>query len=158
MKRRCASAAHLSSAAYVTRCDLQTAPTQPIFILQGVCDTPVPPDALVDHSTREPVMYKRILTAALLFGMACTGPPVFAQALACAPRAALAAQLEASYGETLSARGLQNPNALIEVFASAESGSFTVLISRADGMSCILSTGTHWMVEPVAPPKEGAAS
>ena len=65
MKRRCASAAHLSSAAYVTRCDLQTASTQLIFILQGVCDTPVPPDALVDHSTREPVMYKRILTAAL---------------------------------------------------------------------------------------------
>ena len=103
-------------------------------------------------------MYKRILTAALLFGMACTGPPAWAQALACAPRAALATKLAADYGETLSARGLQNPNALIEVFASAESGSFTVLISRADGMSCILSTGTHWMVEPVVPPKKGAAS
>ncbi|KKL15262.1 hypothetical protein LCGC14_2507340, partial [marine sediment metagenome] len=43
-------------------------------------------------------MYKRILTAALLFGMACTGPPAWAQALACAPRAALATKLEADYG------------------------------------------------------------
>ena len=103
-------------------------------------------------------MYKRILTAALLFGMACTGPPAWAQALACAPRAALATKLEADYGESLSARGLQNPNALLEVFASQETGSFTVLISRPDGISCILSTGTHWMVEPVVPPKKGAAS
>ena len=101
-------------------------------------------------------MYKRILTAALLFGMACTGPPAWAQA--CAPRAALTAKLEAAYGETLSARGLQNPTALIEVFASAENGSFTVLMSRPDGISCILSTGTHWMVEPAPPPKKGAAS
>ncbi|AYE87421.1 hypothetical protein [Sulfitobacter sp. D7] len=103
-------------------------------------------------------MYKRILTAALLFGMACTGPPAWAQALACAPRAALAAQLETDYGEILSARGLQNPDALLEVFASQKSGSFTMLISRPDGISCILSTGTHWMVEPVVPPKKGAAS
>lgn len=103
-------------------------------------------------------MYKRILTAALLFGMACTGPPAWAQALACAPRAGLVTKLEADYGETLSARGLQNPNGLLEVFASKESGSFTVLISRPDGISCILSTGTHWMVEPVVPPKKGAAS
>ncbi|MEX3316463.1 hypothetical protein [Sulfitobacter sp. PS-8MA] len=98
-------------------------------------------------------MYKRILTAALLFGMACTGPPVWAQS--CAPRTALVTRLEAAYGETLSARGLQSGQSLIEIFASPKSGSFTVLMSRPDGISCILSTGTHWMVEPGLPEKEG---
>ena len=99
-------------------------------------------------------MYKRIITAALLFGMACTGPPAWAST-ACAPREALVAQLEKSYGEILSARGLQGPNALIEVFASSESGSFTVLMSRPDGISCIVSTGTHWLPEPAPAAKEG---
>lgn len=99
-------------------------------------------------------MFKRILTAALLFGMASTGPPALASNT-CAPRDALVAQLEKSYGEILSARGLQGPNALIEVFASAESGSFTVLMSRPDGISCIVSTGTHWLPEPATAQKKG---
>lgn len=98
-------------------------------------------------------MYKRILTSALLFGMACTGPPAWAQS--CAPRAALVTQLETAYGETLSARGLQSAESLIEVFASPQSGSFTVLMSRPDGVSCIISTGTHWLIEPAPPAKEG---
>ena len=100
-------------------------------------------------------MYKRILTSALLFGMACTGPPAWAQS--CAPRAAVVTLLKESYGEVLAARGLQDTKALIEIFASVESGSFTVLRSRPDGISCILSTGTHWLVEPILPKKEGVA-
>jgi len=90
-------------------------------------------------------MYKRILTAALLFGMACTGPPVWA--LTCAPREALVARLTSEYAETLTARGLQNGAALIEVWSSEERGSFTILLTRPDGISCVMSAGTHWMME-----------
>jgi hypothetical protein len=100
-------------------------------------------------------MYKRIITGALLFGMAALAPP--AHAMVCAPREGLVAALTGSYGETLAARGLQNARSIVELWTSAETGTFTVLVSRADGISCVLSTGTHWAVVPpvAAPPGIG---
>ena len=104
---------------------------------------------------KESVMYKRIITAGLLFGMACTGPP--AHAMTCMPRAELVSKLTTAYTETLTARGLQNARSIVEIWASAETGSYTILVSRADGISCILSAGTHWLAEtPVATKKDVA--
>ena len=94
-------------------------------------------------------MYKRLISTALAFGVAALAPPAYA--MTCAPRDGVVERLETQYKETLTARGLQNAEALIEVFSSAETGSYTVLISRADGISCIVSTGTHWLATKPVP-------
>lgn len=53
-------------------------------------------------------------------------------------------QLASKYKEEIAARGLQSSERLLEIFASKETGSFTVLLTRPDGISCVLATGTNW--------------
>ncbi|MBD3664777.1 hypothetical protein [Sulfitobacter aestuariivivens] len=98
-------------------------------------------------------MYKRLFSLALVFGMAALAPPSFA--MACAPRDAMVERLNDHYNETLTARGLQNENALMEIFTSKDTGTYTVLLSRADGISCVVSSGTHW--SPAKPVPAGVA-
>jgi len=87
-------------------------------------------------------MFKRIISAAMLFGMAATAPPAHAQS--CAPRDRIVERLADTFGEGLAAGGLQSAQQVIEVWAAPETGTWTVLVSRADGIACVLATGTNW--------------
>lgn len=74
---------------------------------------------------------------------------------ACAPRAAIIAQLEKKYGETRRGAGLQNRGAVTEVFASAATGTWTIIVTRPDGVSCAVAAGEAWLEETAlsaAPP------
>ena len=102
-------------------------------------------------------MFKRIITAALLFGMAATGPPVLAQSLRCAPRDLVVDRLATQFSERLTARGLQSPEILMEIWTSADTGTYTVLLTRADGISCVVSTGTDWFIEQNLASMDGIA-
>ena len=95
-------------------------------------------------------MFKRIALTALAIGL--TGIAPAAHALAsCAPRDGMVKELKSLYKEELTARGLQSADALIEIFTSTETGSYTVLLSRPDGVSCIVSSGTHWLTSEPEP-------
>ncbi len=102
-------------------------------------------------------MYKRILTSALLFGMVATGPP--AAAMTCAPRVDLVDRLTTQFNEVLTATGLQNARSLIEVWATPDGNSFTILVSHPNGISCVVSAGKNWTaITPMPPPdKKGVA-
>ena len=89
-------------------------------------------------------MYKRLFSAALVFGAAALAPPVDAQVPRCLPRADLIETLEHKFNEHLTGGGLQNPQQLIELWTSPDSGSFTVFITKPDGVSCIMATGQYW--------------
>ncbi|SFN43855.1 hypothetical protein SAMN04487859_102208 [Roseovarius lutimaris] len=91
-------------------------------------------------------MFKRLCSTALIFGAAALAPPqpAAAQGLSCLPRDALVERLEGRYREHLAGGGLQNAQQLLEVWTSAETGTFTVFITRPDGVSCIVATGQHW--------------
>ncbi|MEM8774498.1 MAG: hypothetical protein AAGF53_05655 [Pseudomonadota bacterium] len=91
-------------------------------------------------------MFKRLISAALVFGAASIAPPAAAQdqSQQCYPRAALVEKLQGTYGEALTGGGLQSPNRLIEVWSSKTTGSFTVIITQANGMSCVVATGKNW--------------
>lgn len=69
--------------------------------------------------------------------------PVAAQT-ACLPRAEVIASLGGRFGETLAGGGLQSETRLIEVWRSTETGTFSVVLTRPDGMSCILAAGMSW--------------
>ena len=90
-------------------------------------------------------MFKRLFALALTFGMAATAPPAFAQT--CAERAHVIAKLQKSYSEELTFGGLQKTRgaqSVMEVWTSKETGSYTVLVTQANGISCIVAVGTDF--------------
>lgn len=79
-----------------------------------------------------------------LVGVILTVPGVASAKAACFDRGDLIANLETKYGETFAGGGLQNQESIMEVWSSSEKGTWTVLMTRADGKSCIVATGTNW--------------
>ncbi|MGR3514697.1 MAG: hypothetical protein ACU0GG_18210 [Paracoccaceae bacterium] len=62
----------------------------------------------------------------------------------CFDRDDLVEKLSAKYGEAFAGGGLQNQTSIVEVWFSPEQGTWTVLMTRADGKSCIMASGTNW--------------
>ncbi|MEB8388649.1 hypothetical protein OO012_15585 [Rhodobacteraceae bacterium KMM 6894] len=60
---------------------------------------------------------------------------------ACAPRAIVVERLATKYGETRHSIGLGDNNAVVEVFASPSSGSWTITVTSATGMTCLVASG-----------------
>ncbi|MEM9012270.1 MAG: hypothetical protein AAGE18_13655 [Pseudomonadota bacterium] len=96
-------------------------------------------------------MFKRLASAAIVFGMLAGAPPVAAQAQhqmpgqsTCAVRDQVVDRLSERFGETPAGIGLSNPNALVEVWTSDETGTWTILVTRADGVSCVVASGSNW--------------
>lgn len=96
-------------------------------------------------------MFKRLFAAALVFGAAALAPPLASQGTLCLPRETLVESLAAQFSESLAGGGLQSGTRLIELWRSKDSGSFTILLTRPDGISCVLATGQSWHDEPAAP-------
>ena len=84
--------------------------------------------------------FLKMLTVVLIAGFVVT--PAFAQA-ACGDRTPLARQLETAHKEVQQAIGLSSDGRVIEVFASA-SGSWTVLMTSPNGLTCVVATGEAW--------------
>lgn len=63
---------------------------------------------------------------------------------------ALVTALDKRYGEAPVSLGLQNNGHAFQVFASPESGSWTVLSVTPDGIGCIVAAGRHWRTREVA--------
>jgi hypothetical protein len=78
------------------------------------------------------------------------------QAAACADRAQVVSRLEERYGETLQSMGLHQNNNLLEVYASAETGTWTILVTRPDGIACLIAAGQMWEATPVRAPGKDA--
>lgn len=100
-------------------------------------------------------MFKRLCSTALIFGAAALAPPsAYAQGMPCMPRTDLVERLEGRFDEHVVGGGLQSPQRLLEVWASGESGSFTVFVTSPDGVSCVVATGQHWHTAPPRRPEE----
>lgn len=61
----------------------------------------------------------------------------------CGERARIVGQLEQHFQEAVTAVGMVDDNAVVEVFVS-ESGTWTIIATGTDGMSCVLSAGEGW--------------
>jgi len=62
----------------------------------------------------------------------------------CANRDHVVAKLESGYGETFGGGGLQTSTRVFEVWFSEEKGTWTILMTKADGTTCIMASGTNW--------------
>ena len=70
----------------------------------------------------------------------------------CGQRAGVVAGLERHYQEAQTALGLTAKGSLIELFVSP-SGSWTIIQTSPQGMSCVMAAGSRW-TQHVWPPKE----
>ncbi|NEX47468.1 hypothetical protein [Pseudotabrizicola algicola] len=66
----------------------------------------------------------------------------------CGARDLVLRQLAERYGETRRGVGLAANNSVMEMFASAASGSWTITVTLPDGRMCLLASGEGF--EPVA--------
>lgn len=64
-----------------------------------------------------------------------------AEGATCLNRAEMLARLAAQYGETRQAIGLAGPTQMVEIFASAETGTWTITVTTASGQTCLLAAG-----------------
>lgn len=63
---------------------------------------------------------------------------------ACAKRDLVVQRLAERFGETLRSMGLNQNDGLVEVFASETTGTWTILTTMPDGVSCLLAAGRLW--------------
>ena len=76
------------------------------------------------------------------------GSQVFAQApLDCAQRERMVERLKEKYGETRHSTGLANGNRFMEFFADTVDGSWTILLTDTQGISCIMLAGHSYASE-----------
>ena len=88
--------------------------------------------------------FLRTCSAILL--AAAVGAPTAAIAASpkCGPRADLLKELAKQYREAPVAVGLVNSGALVEVLTSESGATWTILLSRPNGMSCLVAAGAEW--------------
>lgn len=80
--------------------------------------------------------------------------PAYAQgAPVCLARENLVETLEGRYKESLFGIGISNGN-LMELWTSPETGTFTVVLSAPNGISCALASGKGWEEAPESTPGE----
>ena len=88
---------------------------------------------------------------ALVAGLAISPTDTLAQGQTiCGARDSIIAQLEAKYGETRKSVGFQQGRGVVEVYASEETGSWTILVTDARGHSCLMAAGEAFQAESVA--------
>ncbi|PYG30593.1 hypothetical protein [Pelagimonas varians] len=80
-----------------------------------------------------------MLTAGMIVGAASLVEAQAAQN--CAPRDKVVERLAVKYGETRQSMGLGSNNAMMEVFASPASGSWTITVTMANGVTCLVASG-----------------
>ncbi len=78
--------------------------------------------------------------------------PASAQ-MACGNRSEVVAKLGGKYGEVRRGGGLSGSAAFFEIWASPETGTWTILKTSPGGISCIMAVGTGWQDDAGEAPK-----
>ena len=75
-----------------------------------------------------------------------------AQDANCADHATVVERLGEHYGESRQSIGLGSDNSVVEVFASMDTGSWTITVTRPGGPTCLVAAGQayQYVNEPLA--------
>lgn len=104
-------------------------------------------------------MFGRIAIRSLMLVGVAAGSPVWASN--CAMRDSVIERLQSDYDEQLAVGGLQSSQSaltVMEIWASHETGTFTVLLTDANGVSCVVAAGTDFFHNKPEPKTKGTAS
>ena len=84
-------------------------------------------------------LFGAVLTTVVFIGLS-SGP---AAAQACSKHEEITKQLKGKFQEKQLGYGLIGDKAIMEIFASKK-GSWTIIVTRSNGISCIVASGTDW--------------
>ncbi|PSL20183.1 hypothetical protein [Shimia abyssi] len=105
-------------------------------------------------------MKRKLLTMTFGLGLMTLGADlVQAQnARQCGPRDVVVQRLADGFGETRQALGLGTQGAVVEVFASEASGSWTITVTYPNGATCLVASGQAFetLAEALPPKGDGA--
>ena len=77
-----------------------------------------------------------------------TGHAFAQQSRNCADRERVVERLSSAYGESRQSIGLGANNAVIEVFASLETGTWTITVTNTAGLTCLVASGQAFEATP----------
>ncbi len=93
---------------------------------------------------------RRGLTAGAVAILSLVGISTAHAGAPCKDRAVVLATLAKDYSETPIAIGMASNGGVLEVLAArADSGTFTIIVTMPNGMSCMLASGQHFEVLPM---------
>lgn len=92
--------------------------------------------------TRIPHVVASAFLMSLLPGL--TLSPAAAQTASCGSRAEILSHLAGRYAEQPVARGRTSDGSVVEILASHDGSSFTVIRTFPDGVSCLIAAGSDW--------------
>ncbi len=70
----------------------------------------------------------------------------------CGKRETIVQVLEQTHGEVFAGGGIETEERIYEVWTSDADGSWTILMTKADGVSCVMAAGTDWREGVTVPP------
>ena len=105
--------------------------------------------------TRKPMMMMGALAAAFALNTMTAGMAMAQQSRNCGPRELVVNRLAEGFGETRQSMGLGANNAVIEVFASEESGTWTITVTSPNGVTCLVASGQAFEELAEALPAKG---
>ena len=73
----------------------------------------------------------------------------------CGPREVVVDRLAHGYGEARQSMGLGANNSVVEVFASEETGSWTITVTSVNGLTCLVASGQSFEELAEALPAKG---
>lgn len=85
-----------------------------------------------------------VLALTVISGSALAQTPRNPVRLPCSDYQKIASQLDKRYEEAPVSMGIQSNGNLLQIFASKESGTWTVLSIAPTGKSCIIAAGKSW--------------
>ena len=91
-------------------------------------------------------MYRKYGVFAFL-GALLSAAPADAQQLQCSQRAIVLTTLSDKYAEKPVAMGLASNGGVLEVLSNNEGGTWTIIVTMPNGVSCMVAAGENW--EPV---------
>jgi len=85
-------------------------------------------------------------SAVLLLGAVASNHAAAAdqQPTACGPRTDVVKALGDRFHETQSAMALTSVGTLLEVLTADDGATWTIIVSRPDGLSCVVAAGQNW--------------
>jgi hypothetical protein len=101
------------------------------------------------------VLHLVALTAAAALYVASVSDAAAQNARNCAPREAVVDRLAEGYGETRKSMGLGANNSVVEVFASEETGTWTITVTTPNGLTCLVASGQSFETLVEALPDKG---
>ena len=101
------------------------------------------------------VLHLGALTAAAALYITTVTEAAAQNARNCGPRESVVDRLAEGYGESRQSMGLGANNSVVEVFASDETGTWTITVTSPNGVTCLVASGQSFETLAEALPAKG---